>query len=211
MAVAQPARFRLPAAVVGAVAISTALFGFLHALISQRGEIGEVREATKIEFTRLRQDTEVEKKKTEKAERVKAEQAPPPPQLALAKTSLDPNAGGDAASAIATLVEAQTQQMGNLGGTGGADRDAVPLVRIEPDYPMQARQRGIEGWVVVEFTISTAGTVKDAEVVASEPGTVFDRAAVQAVRKWKYNPKIVDGKPVERPGVKVRLDFEMES
>jgi protein TonB len=64
---------------------------------------------------------------------------------------------------------------------------------------------------VLEFTISTAGTVKDVEVVASEPGSIFDRAAVQAVRKWKYNPKILDGKPVERPGVKVRLDFEMET
>jgi protein TonB len=211
VAAVNPSSFRVPIALFGAVAISATVFAFLHLLISQRGEIAEVAEAVKIEFTRLRQDTEVEKKKTEKAERVKAEQAPPPPQLALAKTSLDPNAASDAATAIATLVEAQTQQMSNLGGTGGADRDAVPLVRIEPDYPMQARQRGIEGWVVVEFTISTAGTVKDAEVVASEPGTVFDRSAIQAVRKWKYNPKIVDGKPVERPGVKIRLDFEMES
>jgi protein TonB len=114
-------------------------------------------------------------------------------------------------AAIASLVEGQARQMGNIGGTGGADRDAVPLVRIEPDYPMQARQRGQEGWVVLEFTISTAGTVKDVAVVASEPGTVFDRAAISAVRKWKYNPKIVGGKPVERPGVKIRLDFEMES
>ena len=210
MAVAQVTRLRFPIAVVGAVFISATLFAFLQALVSRRGEIGEVQEAVKIEFTRLRQDTEVEKKKSEKAERVKAEQAPPPPMLALQKTSVDPNAGGDAASAIATLVEAQTQQMGNLHGTGGADRDAVPLVRIEPDYPMQARQRGIEGWVVVEFTISTAGTVKDAQVVASEPGNVFDRAAVQAVRKWKYNPKVVDGKAVERTGMKIRLDFEME-
>jgi protein TonB len=187
------------------------LFAFLHALISQRGELGEVQEATKIEFTRLRQDTEVERKKVEKAERVKAEQAPPPPQLALAKTTLDPSAGADSMTAIASLVEAQTQKMSSLSGSGGGDRDAVPLVRIEPDYPMQARQRGIEGWVVVEFTISTAGTVKDPVVVASEPGTVFDRVAIQAVRKWKYNPKIEDGKPVERSGVKVRLDFEMES
>jgi protein TonB len=210
-AAAQGMRLRFPIAVVGAVVISALLFALMHVLVSQRGEIGEVQEAVKIEFTRLRQDTEVEKKKSEKAERVKAEQAPPPPMLALQKTSLDPSAAGDAASAIATLVEAQTQQMSSLSGSGGADRDAVPLVRIEPDYPMQARQRGIEGWVVVEFTISTAGTVKDAEVVASEPGTVFDRAAVQAVRKWKYNPKVVDGKAVERAGMKIRLDFEMES
>jgi protein TonB len=208
---ARLSRVRLPIALVGAFGISAALFGFLHALISQRGEVGEVHEAVKIEFTRLRQDTEVERKKPDKAERTKAEQAPPPPQLALQKTSIDPNAGGDAVSAIATLVEAQTAMASSLSSTGGADRDAVPLVRIEPDYPMQARQRGIEGWVVVEFTISTAGTVKDAAVVASEPGTVFDRAAVQAVRKWKYNPKIVDGKAVERAGMKIRLDFEMES
>ena len=204
-------RLRFPLALVGALGVSATVFGFLHALVSQRGDIADVMAPAKIEFTRLRQDTEVEKKKEAKAERVKAEQAPPPPQIALAKTTLDPNAGGDAMGAIQTLVEGQTRQLGNIGGTGGADRDAVPLVRIEPDYPMQARQRGLEGWVVLEFTISTAGTVKDVEVVASEPGTIFDRAAVQAVRKWKYNPKVLDGKPVERPGVKVRLDFEMES
>ena len=207
---AQLSRLRIPVSLVGALAVSATVFGFLHALISQRGEIGEVQTMAKIEFTRLRVDTEVEKKKADKAEQKKAEQAPPPPQIALSKTSLDAGAG-DSMGAIATLVEGQMRQMGNVGGSGGADRDAVPLVRIDPDYPMQARQRGQEGWVVLEFTISTAGTVKDVEVVASEPGSIFDRAAVQAVRKWKYNPKILDGKPVERPGVKVRLDFEMES
>lgn len=209
--VALLSRLRLPLALVGALVVSAVVFAFLHLLISRRGETGDVQEVVKIEFTRLRSDTEVETKKPEKAERSKAEQAPPPPQIALAKTTLDSGAGGDAMAAIASLVEGQARNMGNIGGTGGADRDAVPLVRIEPDYPMQARQRGQEGWVVLEFTISTAGTVKDVAVVASEPGTVFDRAAVSAVRKWKYNPKVVSGKPVERPGVKVRLDFEMES
>jgi protein TonB len=86
----------------------------------------------------------------------------------------------------------------------------VPLVRIEPEYPMRARQRGIEGWVVIEFTISEAGTVKDAVVVSAHPGTIFNRAALQAVRKWKYNPKIQDGAAVERPGQKVTLEFTME-
>jgi len=208
---AQLSRLRIPLSLLGAIAVSATVFGFLHALISQRGEIGDVQAMAKIEFTRLRVDTEVEKKKADKAEQKKAEQAPPPPQIALSKTSLDSGAAADSMAAISSLVESQARQMGNIGGAGGADRDAVPLVRIEPDYPMQARQRGQEGWVVLEFTISTAGTVKDVEVVASEPGSIFDRAAVQAVRKWKYNPKILDGKPVERPGVKVRLDFEMET
>ncbi len=51
--------------------------------------------------------------------------------------------------------------------------------------------------------------MKDAEVTNSHPGTVFDRAALRAVRKWKYNPKIEDGEPVERTGVTVRLEFEL--
>jgi protein TonB len=203
-------RLRFPIALIAAFIISATVFGFLRALTLVRGEFGDVQQAVKIEFTRLRQDTEVEEKRREKAERSKAQQAPPPPMVTAARTALDPSDTAGDVTAIATLVEQQAALSGDLSSSGGADRDAVPLVRIEPEYPMQARQNGIEGWVVVEFTISTAGTVKDVVVVASEPGTVFDRAALGSVRKWKYNPKIVDGRPVERPGIKVRLDFEME-
>src|SRR5262245_57564429 len=201
-------RFRFPLALGGALLITMVLYAFLHVLISRRGHQMEVQQVMKIEFTRLRAESEIETRKVEKVKQEKAEQAPPPPDITIQKSSIDIGGGGDI-GAIQTLVQQQTQSMGSL-NQGGGDRDAVPLVRIEPDYPMQARQRGVEGWVVVEFTISTAGTVKDASVVASEPGTVFDRAAVNAVRKWKYNPKMQDGKAVERSGVKVRLDFEME-
>ena len=209
MASAQLRHMRFPMALVGALLITMALFAFLHMLISRRGDIGEVTSVVKIEFTRLRTESEIETRKIEKAKQEKVEQAPPPPQIALQKSSMDVGEGGDI-GAIQTLVQQQTQSMANI-NSGGGDRDVVPLVRIDPDYPMQARQRGIEGWVVVEFTITTAGTVKDPTVVASEPGNVFDKAAINAVRKWKYNPKVQDGRPVERPGVKVRLDFEMEN
>ena len=211
MAVGRLTRLRFPIALVAAFAIATTVFGFLRALTLVRGEIGDVQQAVKIEFTRLRQDTEVEEKKREKAERSKAQQAPPPPMVTAARTTLDPNDAGNDVGAIATLVEQQAALSGGLSSSGGADRDAVPLVRIDADYPAQALQNKTEGWVVVEFTITTAGTVKDAVVVASEPGNVFDRSALAAVRKYKYNPKMVDGRPVERPGMKVRLDFEMES
>jgi protein TonB len=93
---------------------------------------------------------------------------------------------------------------------GGADRDAVPLVRINPEYPMRARQRGIEGWVTIQFTISKTGTVTNPVVVASQPRKIFNRAALQAIGRWKYNPKIKDGVAVERPGQKVTLEFAME-
>ena len=211
MAASQLTWLRYSIAIVGAFAVSATVFAILRTLTSARGEVADVTSTVKIEFTRLRQDTEVEEKKREKAERSKAQQAPPPPQVTAARTKLDPGAGAGDVTAIATLVEQQAALSGDLSSSGGADRDAMPLVRIEPEYPINARQNGIEGWAVVEFTISAAGTVKDAVVIASHPGTVFDRAALSAVTKWKYNPKIVDGRPVERSGIRVRFDFEMES
>jgi protein TonB len=96
-------------------------------------------------------------------------------------------------------------------GSGAGDTDTVPLVRVDPIYPQRASQRGIEGWVEVEFTITSAGTVKNPRISAFEPSSVFNRAALKAIRKWKYNPKVEDGKAVERPGVKVVLKFELDS
>ena len=90
-----------------------------------------------------------------------------------------------------------------------ADGDAVPMVRVPPQYPERALQRGIEGRVLIEFTISKSGSVKDAKVVAYEPSKIFNKAALKAVKQWKYNPKIVNGKPVEQPGVRIAIPFKL--
>ena len=100
--------------------------------------------------------------------------------------------------------------MGPTSGAAASDTDAIPIVRVAPQYPMRAAERGIQGWVEMEFTISVAGTVKDPVVLASHPGSIFDKEALRAIRKWKYNPKIVNGEPVERHEMKVRLKFELE-
>jgi protein TonB len=153
VAASQPTWLRYSVAIVSAFAVSATVFAVLRTLTSARGEVADVRSAVKIEFTRLRVDTEVEEKKREKAERSKAQQAPPPPQVTAARATLDPGDGGGDISAIATLVEQQAALSGDLSSSGGADREAMPLVRIEPEYPINARQNGIEGWAVVEFTI----------------------------------------------------------
>jgi TonB family protein len=87
---------------------------------------------------------------------------------------------------------------------------ALPLVRIEPQYPPQARQRNLEGWVQVQFTISTTGSVKDAVVVKSS-NSLFEHNALQAVSKWKYQPQIRGGKPAETAGQQVVLRFRMDT
>ena len=79
---------------------------------------------------------------------------------------------------------------------GSGDRSALPLVRIAPQYPPQAVERGLEGWVVVRFTVAADGSVRDATAVAaSDP--VFEREAIRAVSRFKYQPQIEAGRVVE--------------
>jgi len=85
----------------------------------------------------------------------------------------------------------------------------VPLFRVPPKYPPRAASRQIEGWVKVEFTIQTDGSVDDAVVVGSEPENIFDDAALTAISKWKFKEKIVNGVAVPQRAVQ-RLQFKLE-
>lgn len=81
-------------------------------------------------------------------------------------------------------------------GLAGFDTDVIPVVQIAPTYPRAAKQSGMEGSVTMEVLIRPDGTVSDVKVMESDPPRIFDRAAIAAMRKWKFRPKIVDGNPV---------------
>jgi periplasmic protein TonB len=85
----------------------------------------------------------------------------------------------------------------------------VPLLRVPPKYPARAASRHIEGWVKVEFTIQTDGSVDNAVVVGSEPEDTFDDAALTAISKWKFKEKIVNGVAVTQRAVQ-KLQFKLE-
>jgi protein TonB len=68
---------------------------------------------------------------------------------------------------------------------------------VPPVYPPKALSRGQEGEVRVRFTVDTAGRVAAAQVVSATPPDVFDQAAVDAVRKWRFEPVMRDGRPIE--------------
>ena len=76
--------------------------------------------------------------------------------------------------------------------------DAVPIFRIDPDYPREALIDGIEGYVRLKVLIGTDGSVLDVEVTEAEPGRTFVRNAIRAVRRWKFKPRIVNGVPEEQ-------------
>jgi protein TonB len=84
------------------------------------------------------------------------------------------------------------------GGDGSGGRNLVVLHRVPPRYPSRAEARGIEGWVRLEITVSPAGAVSDAKVVESSPKGVFDRAALEAIRQWRFKPAYREGRAVEQ-------------
>jgi TonB family protein len=78
-----------------------------------------------------------------------------------------------------------------------------------PEYPEAARSRGSQGFVDIIFTVRTDGSVGDVTVAGAEPAGIFEQAAMASVRKWRYQPVIRDGKPVEQRA-RVRISFAME-
>jgi len=194
---------RLPIAFVFGALFTTAMFWFLWVMIVGGGGAMNLRPATRIDFTPLRHDTATETKR-DKIERPKPQQVPEMPDMA--RTNFD---AGDQNANFNIDVQSDVD-MGGITVSGGSDRDIMPLVRINPDYPRRAQTRGVEGWVQFEFTITPSGTVADVKVIDSEPKGIFEDAATKAILRWKYNPKVEEGRAVERRGVRVVLRFDLE-
>jgi protein TonB len=198
---------RFPAAFLAGTALTGVVFFVLWTLIHTGSEFFlKEQEAVKVEFTRLRKDTETASRRQAKAKRDRPDITPQAPKMAFTSTS----ASTAAVAMLQPEVNARAAMSKMTVNVGGSDRDIMPLVRINPDYPPRAQSRGVEGWVLVQFTITAAGTVRDAKVIDASPKGYFEDAALKAISRWRYNPKVQEGVAVERVGVQVKLSFNME-
>jgi periplasmic protein TonB len=179
------------------------MFSLLFHLVDVPFDASAMTKAVRIEFSRTRRDTEVQVKRDERIEKEPPPEAPTIPQMSQSNTQVDRSV---------VRLQPELNLRGNMTGfgmSGGTDTDVLPLVRIPPDYPPRALSRGIEGWVRVQFTITATGSVRDAIVVAADPRDVFNDAALAAISRWRYNPRVVDGTAVERVGVQTEIRFEL--
>ena len=118
------------------------------------------------------------------------------------------------ASTVPTVVQASAVQISTapprsrvpLGEPPPVIREAKLIRRVTPHYPLAAMRDGLVGSVDLEVTVSPRGVVKDAAVVRGTPPHVFDKSALAAVRRWRYDPRFVDGLPAEAH-LAVHLDF----
>ena len=155
-----------------------------------------------IEWVRLLKDVVVDPVRDEVPPPPKVERPPPAPIV--------PTVVGDPAElVISEFIAPKADPVGPA--TGHADGDLLPIVAISPDYPERARARGIEGYVTLEFTVNARGRVVDARVIDAQPASIFNASALRAIERFRYRPRVVDGKPLAVKGVKTRLRFSLDA
>jgi bla regulator protein BlaR1 len=86
---------------------------------------------------------------------------------------------------------------------------AIPVIRIEPKYPVEAARDNQEGSVILQFDVTQDGSTDNIEVIESFPQQVFDKNAITALKQWTYKPRIQGGQAQRQSGLKVQLDFRL--
>jgi len=195
---------RMMSVLLLAAGVTVGLFLVMKVLVTgQEYEIEEELAAIGIDFLRVERDEESQTKDRtlKRPSKVETEEPPPPPKLTQPNR---PNI--DKASMSADLG---AFDLAGLNLNAPVDGDTLAIVRVLPRYPSRALSRGIEGWVLMEFAINELGLAVNPVVIESEPPGIFDRAALSAVKRWKYRPMIEDGRPRMRPGVRQLISFEI--
>ena len=190
-------------------AVTFALFAFMAYLIGGGAKSNEAPPPTPvIEIVTSPPESDVQQR-----QRTPPPPPPPPeapPETPQAEPDTSDSGGMNMNMGFDVDVGGADTGLSGPGNLLNQDGDATPIVRIEPRYPPSAARNGTEGWVPLRFTIAPDGSVTDVEVIDSEPRRVFDREARRALLRWKYKPKVVDGKAIAQPGMTVQLDFTMD-
>lgn len=180
----------------------------MHYLTSN-GEVGiiERQRDVAIEFIQLKEVTPTFKKPVATLKAPRPLDTPPPTSAPEKMAVTNPNMNIEA-FALPALSSALSVEGFDFALAPG-NSDAIPMIQIRPQHPFRATELGIEGWVKVEFTITTLGTTKDVHVVESQPAFVFDQAAIHAVSRWKFKPRTVNGKATQSE-VSQHIDFTLD-
>ncbi len=189
---------------VGLGAIVTfLLFLIMQAVIQNDGaNLDEGPKGKLLDMVRLTEDEEIQTKQR------KPKPPPPPdePPPDMPKPTFDSSDVSQGVDIGAVDVNVDL----NVGGGGfSSDGEYLPIVKVAPVYPRRAQTRGIEGYVLLEFTVTKTGAVENPVVIEAKPPGIFDRAAINAALKFKYKPKVVNGAAIDVAGVRNRITFEL--
>ena len=195
--------FRTAISILLAIVVVVALFLIMRTLIDGNFVNPEVDDRMVAELVRLPDDIELQNStpKPDKAE----EPEEPPPDMEMEQ--LDVNMDVDIEN---VAPRANINISIGTGTMAQGDGEYLPIVKVAPIYPRRAQTRGISGYCIVEYTVTTSGAIRDPRAVDCQPSGVFDKASVKASLKFKYKPRVVDGEPIEVAGVRNKFTYELE-
>lgn len=192
-------------AVVGAALVTLAIALFMEEVIAtDRAKLGEVGVRHFVDFVRIDREEAIQRKERRREPPPPAE-APPIEIAPARRESFDPALTSVDIPAVSSPVDISIRGL----GWQVLEGEYLPLVKIAPFYPQYAVAQGLEGHVIVEFTVTTRGTVRDVVVIEAEPKGVFEKSAIDAALKFKYRPRVVGGAPIEVRGVRNLFRFEL--
>jgi protein TonB len=186
-----------------AIGVTFGLFGLMVSLIESGDknlDDGGDNNLTNI----LMEDREITDN-TKSSKPKKPKQDEPPPEMP--KPEFDDVELDDSIETIA-IDFAGDLDIG-LSGVSASDGEYLPIVKVAPQYPRRAASKGIQGYVILSFTVTKLGTVIDPVVLEAKPTGYFERAAKKAVKRFKYKPTIIDGIAMDVPGVKNKIVFKL--
>ncbi|MCZ2366823.1 energy transducer TonB [Vibrio diabolicus] len=202
---------RLLLALPASLLISVSLFSFMAWMVDKGNQRApEASEAVRFEMVMVENEADVQRRQRSVPEQPEPPQAPEPMDLSQADTQMEPMSQMTPVSALGlnTALEGIAISAPNLKGTMG-NQQALPLYRVDPRYPSKALKRRVEGYVIMRFTIDATGRPKDIEVIEAEPQRMFEREAIRALKKWKYQPKVEDGVSIEQFGQTAKVEFKL--
>lgn len=199
---------RLVIGIVIGVCVTAGLFWFMQYLIvTADRELNEGSSGHLIDFVRLKRDESIQRRQL-KPEKPPPPDAPPPQPPTPQLENLNPSA--EKIAIQAAPVETDIEMSGGF-SLGVGEGDYLPIVKVAPIYPQRALSRGIEGFCVVQYTVTRNGTIRDPFVIEDQcTSSLFHRASIQAALKFKYKPRVVDGQSIEVPGVQNKFTYEIQ-
>jgi len=187
-----------------ALLMTLALLLGMQRLIQSMGDAPAASEGRKIADIWQSKQAIEERRKLRKPDKPEQPEVMPPPPADL-RASVD----APADTVTMDMPKLSGPRIG-MGGDFTRDSDFIPVYVPQPDYPPMALRRGIEGYAVVEVTITTTGSVRDVKLLEeSPPNKGFGKYALRAAEKLKYNPRVINGVAEEVPGVLYKFSFKI--
>jgi len=200
---------------LGLIIVLALFWGMQYLIMNNQQDLKATDNQSRFNIGRIKQESKTQTKERQIPNKPKPKKRPAQPKMKAYTAQVSKVTAPDmdmpnldiplhTSNFSGSVLSGQNIKMGG----GAISTSVIPLVRIPPQYPMRAANRRIQGWVKVEFTITTKGKVKDAVVIDAKPNSIFNRAALKAIKRWVFKPLIIAGEAQEQRAVQT-LEFKL--